>query len=39
VDIDTGDVVVQGSGHMGAFNGHAWLPSRLPAGFDPQEMK
>jgi hypothetical protein len=39
VDVDTGDLVVQSSGHMGAFEGHAWLQSRLPAGFDPQEMK
>jgi hypothetical protein len=39
VDIDTSDLVVQSGGHMGAFEGHAWLPSRLPAGFDPQEMK
>lgn len=39
VDVDTGDLVVRSGGHMGAFEGHAWLPSRLPAGFDPQEMK
>ena len=39
VDVDTGDVVVQSSGHMGAFVGQAWVPARLPAGFDPQEMK
>ena len=39
VDVDTGDLVVQSSGHMGAFVGHAWVPARLPAGFDPQEMK
>jgi hypothetical protein len=39
VNIDTSDLVVQSGGHMGAFEGRAWLPSRLPAGFDPQEMK
>jgi hypothetical protein len=33
------EVVVQSGGHMGAFEGRAWLPSRLPAGFDTQEMK
>jgi hypothetical protein len=39
VDVDTGDLVVQASGHMGAYQGQAWLQSKLPAGFDPQEMK
>lgn len=33
------DLVVQSGGHMGAFEGRAWIPSRLPAGFDTQEMK
>ena len=37
--VDTGDAVVVSEGHMGAFQGRAWLPSRLPAGFDTQEMK
>jgi hypothetical protein len=27
-------VVVQSGGHMGAFEGRAWIPSRVPAGFD-----
>lgn len=31
--------VVQSGGHMGAFEGRAWIPSRLPAGFDTQGMK
>ncbi|MBK6009278.1 DUF2844 domain-containing protein [Ramlibacter ginsenosidimutans] len=35
----TDDLVVQSGGHMGAFEGRAWVPSRLPAGFDTQEMK
>jgi hypothetical protein len=39
LDVDTSDLVVQSGGHMGAFEGRAWLPSRLPAGFDPQEMQ
>lgn len=38
-EVDTGELVVEESGHMGAFEGHAWLPSRLPAGFDTKEMK
>lgn len=33
------DAVVQSGGHMGAFEGRAWLASRLPAGFDTQELK
>lgn len=38
-DTRTDDVVVQSGGHMGAFEGRAWVPSRLPAGFDTQGMK
>lgn len=37
--VDTTDMVVVSTGHMGAFEGRAWLPSQLPAGFDPEEMK
>jgi len=37
--VDTGDAVVVSEGHMGAFQGRAWLPARLPAGFDTLEMK
>jgi hypothetical protein len=37
--VDTGEAVVVSEGHMGAFEGRAWLPARLPAGFDPREMK
>jgi hypothetical protein len=39
VDVKSDDVVVQSGGHMGAFEGRAWLISKLPAGFDTQEMK
>jgi hypothetical protein len=39
LDVDAGDFVVQSGGHMGAFEGRAWLPGRVPAGFDLQEMK
>jgi hypothetical protein len=35
--VEAGDLVAHSSGHMGAFEGRAWLQSRLPAGFDPQE--
>jgi hypothetical protein len=34
---DAGAVIVS-EGHMGAFEGRAWLPSRLPAGFDVRGM-
>ena len=37
--LDTSDMVVVSTGHMGAFEGRAWLPAQLPAGFDPEEMK
>lgn len=30
------DVVIVSSGHMGSFQGRAWLPSKLPAGFDAE---
>lgn len=39
MEVDTGDLVVESAGHMGAFEGRAWLQSRLPAGFDPHEMR
>jgi hypothetical protein len=32
------DLVVVSSGRMGAFEGKAWLSSRLPAGFRPEEI-
>lgn len=30
------DVVITTAGHMGALEGRAWVPSKLPAGFDPK---
>ena len=39
LDVNDTDLVLRSGGHMGAFEGSAWVPSRLPAGFDPQEMK
>lgn len=29
------DLVIVSAGRMGAFQGRAWLPRQLPAGFDP----
>jgi hypothetical protein len=37
--VDQPDVVVESGGHMGAFEGRAWLPARLPTGFDPKEIQ
>lgn len=33
------DLVIVSSGHMGAFEGRAWLPAKLPAGFSPGDIK
>jgi GMP synthase-like glutamine amidotransferase len=33
------DLVIVSGGHMGAFEGHAWLPAKLPAGFNPGDIK
>ena len=33
------DVVIVSDGHMGAFEGRAWLPARLPTGFDPSQAR
>ena len=32
------DVMLISGGHMGAFEGKAWIPSKLPAGFTPQDI-
>lgn len=37
--VDRADVVIRSTGRMGAFEGRAWLPPRLPSGFDPKEMR
>ena len=33
------DLVIVSGGHMGAFEGRAWLPAKLPGGFDPGDIK
>lgn len=33
------DVVIVSTGHMGALEGRAWVPSKLPAGFDASGVK
>ena len=32
------EVVIQSSGRMRAFQGRAWIPARLPPGFDTHEL-
>ena len=36
LSISRPDLVLVSAGHMRAFQGRAWLPTRLPAGFDPR---
>lgn len=36
--LKTADAVIVSTGRMGAFEGRAWLPARLPAGFDPRSI-
>lgn len=35
--VNQSDLVIQSGGHMGAFQGRAWLTGKLPAGFDPSK--
>jgi hypothetical protein len=37
--LERSDLVIVSGGHMGAFEGRAWLPARLPAGFNPGDIK
>lgn len=39
VSVDTSSLIVQMSGHMGAFVGHAWLPQALPAGVTGSDIR
>jgi hypothetical protein len=36
--VRTSDAVIVSTGHMGALEGRAWLPSRLPPGFDVRTL-
>jgi len=38
VVVKSNDVVIVSGGHMGAFSGKAWVPDKLPAGFDPASI-
>lgn len=39
IKLKQSDLVIVSSGHMGAFTGRAWLPAKLPAGFNPGDIK
>jgi len=39
VSVDQSNLVVRSGGHMGAFNGQAWLPSALPAGVSGSDIQ
>jgi len=38
VSVSRPDLMLVSAGHMGAFEGRAWLPPRLPAGFNPRQL-
>ncbi|WP_082522116.1 DUF2844 domain-containing protein [Ramlibacter sp. Leaf400] len=38
VSIQRPEVAILSGGRMGAFQGRAWLPRQLPAGFDPRAV-
>jgi hypothetical protein len=39
LSLNQSDLVIVSGGHMGAFEGRAWLPPKLPAGFNPGDIK
>ncbi len=39
IALDTPDVVINSGGHMRAFEGSAWIPAQLPAGFSTEELR
>ncbi|WNC89882.1 DUF2844 domain-containing protein [Paraburkholderia sp. FT54] len=39
VSVDQSSLVVRSGGHMGAFNGQAWLPAALPAGVSGSDIQ
>jgi hypothetical protein len=39
LELRRSDLVIVWGGHMGAFEGRAWLPPKLPAGFSPSDIK
>jgi hypothetical protein len=39
VRVDTGDLVIESSGKMRAFTGRAWVPTLLPSGVTPADIR
>ena len=39
VAVNQPDVVINSGGHMRAFEGSAWIPAQLPAGFTPDDLR
>ena len=39
VSVRQPDLVIISGGHMGSFQGQAWLPGKLPAGFNTGDIK
>lgn len=39
VSVQQADLVIFSGGRMGAFEGRAWIPSLLPAGFDTADIR
>lgn len=39
MQVNNPDLIISVSGHMRAFTGRAWIPSALPAGFDPADIR
>jgi hypothetical protein len=37
--VSTRDIVVESSGHLRAFRGHAYLPALVPSGLSPTELR
>ncbi|WP_334026633.1 DUF2844 domain-containing protein [Burkholderia gladioli] len=38
LQINSGNLVLTDGGHMGSYIGHAWIPSMLPPGFNPDKF-
>jgi len=39
IDVDLPEVVIHAGGHMRAFEGSAWIPAQLPAGFSADDVR
>lgn len=39
IAVNQPEVVINSGGHMRAFEGSAWIPAQLPAGFTPDDLR